>query len=59
MITLALELDEVNGVLSALGQIPFIQVAGLISKILGQVSPQVQTNGVADLYAMDAETLSS
>jgi hypothetical protein len=59
MITLELELDEVNGVLSVLGRVPFVQVAGLISKIQGQVSSQVQTNGAADLDAMDAETLAS
>ena len=59
MITLELELDEVNGVLAALGQIPFVQVAGLISKIQGQASPQVQTNGTTALEVMDAEDMPS
>ena len=59
MITLELELAEVNGVLAALGQIPFAQVAGLISKIQGQASPQVQTNGTAALEVMDAEDMPS
>ena len=55
MITLELELAEVNGILAALGQVPFVQVAGLISKIQEQASPQVQTNGTAALEVMDAE----
>ena len=59
MITLELELDEVNGVLSALAQIPFAQVAGLISKIQRQASPQVKTNGTEDLEVVDAEDLAS
>ena len=42
MITLELELAEVNGVLSALGQLPFVQVQTLIAKIQGQAAPQVQ-----------------
>jgi hypothetical protein len=59
MITLELELDEVNGVLSALGQMPFAQVAGLVAKIQEQASPQVQTNGAAALEAVDAENMPS
>jgi hypothetical protein len=59
MITLELELDEINGVLAALGQIPFVQVAGLISKIQEQASAQVQTNGAAALEAVDAENMPS
>jgi hypothetical protein len=42
MITLELELVEVNGVLNALGQLPFIQVQALITKIQGQAAPQVK-----------------
>lgn len=41
MITLNLELDEVNGVLAALGNMPFIQVRQLIGKIQEQANPQV------------------
>jgi len=59
MITLELELAEVNGVLSALAQIPFAQVAGLISKIQRQASPQVKTNGTEDLEVVDAESMPS
>ena len=59
MITLELELDEVNGVLSALGQMPFAQVAGLVAKIQEQASPQVQPNGAEALDAMDAEDMPS
>ena len=59
MITLELELDEVNGILSALGRMPFAQVAALVAKIQGQASPQVQTNGAEALDAMDAEDMPS
>ena len=55
MITLELELAEVNGVLAALGQVPFVQVSRLISKIQEQALPQVQTNGTETLEAVDTE----
>ncbi len=42
MIKLELELAEVNGILSALGQMPFVQVQALIAKIQGQAAPQVE-----------------
>lgn len=42
MIKLELEIAEVNGILSALGQMPFVQVQALIAKIQGQAAPQVQ-----------------
>ena len=57
MITLELELDEVNGVLSALGQLPFVKVADLVAKIQAQAAPQVQTNGTEGLEATDAEDM--
>ena len=57
MITLELELAEVNGVLSALGQLPFVKVADLVAKIQAQASPQVQTNGTEGLEATDAEDM--
>ncbi len=41
MIKLELEIAEVNGVLQALGQMPFVQVQALIMKIQGQAAPQV------------------
>jgi hypothetical protein len=43
MITLQLEINEVNGVLTALGQMPFVQVQALIAKIQTQAAPQVQS----------------
>lgn len=42
MIKLELEIAEVNGILSALGQMPFVQVQALIAKIQGQAAPQVE-----------------
>jgi hypothetical protein len=42
MITLELEIAEVNSILNALGNMPFIQVQALIAKIQGQAAPQVQ-----------------
>ena len=41
MITLDLTVAEVNGVLNALGQMPFVQVQALIVKIQWQAAPQV------------------
>ena len=43
MIKLELEMNEVNGILTALGQLPFVQVQALIAKIQQQSVPQVQT----------------
>ena len=42
MIKLELELAEVNGILNALGQMPFVQVQALIAKIQGQAVSQVE-----------------
>tara|TARA_R110000822_G_scaffold42820_8_gene116100 strand:+ start:441 stop:590 length:150 start_codon:yes stop_codon:yes gene_type:complete len=42
MIKLELEVAEVNGILNALGQMPFVQVQALIVKIQGQAAPQVE-----------------
>jgi hypothetical protein len=47
LITLELHVDEVNGILGALGQLPFAQVAGLVEKIKAQAIPQVQDLQVA------------
>jgi hypothetical protein len=41
-ITLKYTLDEVNALLTALGQLPFSTSAGLISNIQLQATPQVQ-----------------
>lgn len=51
MITLELEINEVNGVLTALGNMPFSQVAPLIQKIQLQAQPQVKTNGADGIEA--------
>ena len=42
MIELKLDLNEVNGILTALGQMPFIQVKDLIANIQAQAQPQVE-----------------
>jgi len=42
MITLELEVAEVNGILQALGNLPYAQVEPLIVKIKEQAVPQVQ-----------------
>lgn len=42
MINLNLEITEVNGILTALGQMPYAQVAELVEKIKQQAIPQVQ-----------------
>jgi hypothetical protein len=40
-IQLNLEINEVNGILTALGQIPYAQVVELVDKIKQQAIPQV------------------
>jgi hypothetical protein len=42
MIKLDLEINEVNGILQSLGQMPYVQVELLIKKIKEQAEPQVQ-----------------
>ena len=42
MINLQLEINEINGILSALGQMPYVQVRELVEKIQQQAVPQVQ-----------------
>ena len=39
---LKLDLNEVNGILNALGQMPYIQVKDLIAKIQAQAPPQLE-----------------
>ena len=41
VLNISITLNEVNGVLTALGQLPFVQVSDLINKIRGQVGPQL------------------
>ncbi|MCB9230949.1 MAG: hypothetical protein H6581_04765 [Bacteroidia bacterium] len=47
-ITLALTLEEVNAILSSLGNQPYAQVFNLISKIQQQAAPQVSGNGTLE-----------
>lgn len=42
MITLELDLNEVNVILQSLGQAPYAQVASVVDKIRNQAGPQVQ-----------------
>ena len=51
MINLELELAEVNGILQALGNLPFSQVTPLIQTIQLQAQPQVKTNGADGIEA--------
>jgi hypothetical protein len=41
-IELKLTVAETNGILQALGQMPFVQVVNLIQKIQQQASPQIK-----------------
>jgi hypothetical protein len=47
VIQLELSLEEVNGVMVALGNLPYAQVETLITKIRAQVIPQVQAENEA------------
>jgi hypothetical protein len=42
MIKLELDVNEVNAVMTALGQMPYVQVEQLVAKIRQQAIPQVQ-----------------
>jgi len=53
MIKLELTLDEVNGVLQALGNMPYAQVVALVENIKNQAIPQVPAPEIAP--APDAE----
>jgi hypothetical protein len=46
-IQLELSLEEVNGVMVALGNLPYAQVEALITKIRAQVIPQVEAENEA------------
>lgn len=50
-ITLELSLAEINAVLTALGQMPFVQVADLIGKVREQAIRQAQPNQAAPQVA--------
>jgi hypothetical protein len=42
MIKLELTIEDVNGILQSLGQMPYVQAAPLVDKIKEQATPQVQ-----------------
>jgi len=48
MINLELSLQEINLILQALGQAPYVQVAELVEKIKIQATPQVEAMPVAE-----------
>ena len=41
-IKLSLTIEEVNGVMQALGNMPYVQVAALVEKVRSQAAPQVE-----------------
>ena len=47
-INLSLKIEEVNLLLTALGNLPFIQVHELITKIQNQATPQLTDNANAN-----------
>jgi hypothetical protein len=42
-VKIELSLIEINGILQALGNMPYVQVVALIDKIKQQVTPQIQS----------------
>ena len=54
-ITLQLNLEEVNGVLQALGQLPYAQVSPLVEKIRAQATPQFEAAQAAAQAVQDVE----
>lgn len=47
-VTIELKVSEVNSVLNALGQLPFIQVSALINNIKTQAETQLAAQAVAE-----------
>ena len=54
-IKLTLTLEEVNGIISTLGMLPFNQTAGIISKVREQAIPQVQAAEAAAKAAAESD----
>ena len=54
-INIKLDLQEVNGVISVLAQLPFSQVADLVNKIRNQAIEQVQAAEQAQADTTEAE----
>ena len=57
MIKLELTLDEVNGVLPALGNMPYAQVVALVENIKNQAIPQVPAPETAPVPDAEAAPL--
>jgi len=55
--TLNLTLEQINVIMSALGNAPYVQVEGVVNEIRKQVQPQLDlpTTQAAAQAAMDAE----
>jgi hypothetical protein len=47
-IKLELSLDQINGILRALGTLPYAEVSGLVDQIRAQVIPQLQAEPSTD-----------
>jgi len=45
-IQLELNIDEINLVLTALGQLPYVQVVGIVDKICKQAELQAKENNI-------------
>lgn len=48
MIKLELTVEEVNGVLQSLGNMPYAQVVALVENIRAQATPQVQAQATPE-----------
>jgi len=54
-IKLSLTVEEVNGVLQALGNMPYVQVAALVEKIRSQAAPQVEKTSEVPVQEPEAK----
>lgn len=50
-ITITLSLEELNGVMAALGNMPYVQAAPLVDKIRNQAAPQLKATESGDTVA--------
>lgn len=56
IVTLTLNLDEINGIMAALGQGPYVQVAELVTKVRDQAGAQL-AQLQAELAAQQPESV--
>jgi len=54
-VTLKLNIDEINVILASLGNMSYIQVHQLITKIQTQAEPQVESNGAEKVTVAGAK----